>query len=436
MDLITLDFETYYDREYSLSKMTTEEYIRDPRFQVIGVSTKVNDEPAVWVTGKASDVLAHLRQFDWDNAMMLCQNTMFDGAIMTWRCGIKPKALADTMLMSRALHGVEVSHSLKALAERYGVGQKGTEVLNALGKRRTDFTASDLASYGRYCVNDVELTYDIFQRMMAAGFPRDELKLIDLTLRMFTDPVLELDRAHLEKHLVEVVARKEKLLSEAGIEDKKDLMSNQKFADMLRGLGVEPPMKVSPTTGKETFAFAKGDEEFIALTEHEDDRVQALMAARLGNKSTIEETRTQRFIDIAKRGPLPVPIRYYAAHTGRWGGCLVADTAVLVFDKHRGLCEKRIVDVLLDDLVWDGVEFVAHEGVVFSGFSEVIEWDGITGTGDHVVFTDAGEISLRDAYEGKHNLSIGGIPSSNDVDAARRRVGIDKTQNQVSLPVR
>ena len=339
MDLITVDMETYYDREYSLSKMTTEEYIRDPRFQVIGVSTKVNDEPAVWVTGKASDVLAHLRSLPWDNAMMLCQNTMFDGAIMTWRCGIKPKALADTMLMSRALHGVEVSHSLKALAERYGVGQKGTEVLDALGKRRTDFTASDLAAYGRYCVNDVELTYDIFQRMMAAGFPRDELKLIDLTLRMFTDPVLELDRAHLEKHLVEVVARKEKLLSEAGIEDKKDLMSNPKFAMMLNMLGVTPPMKVSPTTGKETFAFAKGDEEFLALLEHEDDRVQALMAARLGNKSTIEETRTQRFIDIAKRGPLPVPIRYYAAHTGRWGG---ADKINLQNLPSRGPNAKQI----------------------------------------------------------------------------------------------
>jgi DNA polymerase len=45
-----------------------------------------------------------------------------------------------------------------------------------------------------------------------------------------------------------------------------------------------------------------------------------LVAARLGNKTTLEETRTQRFIDIAKRGRMPVPLKYYAAHTGRWGG--------------------------------------------------------------------------------------------------------------------
>ena len=320
MDLITLDFETYYDRDYSLSKMTTEEYIRDPRFQVIGVSTKVNDEEPVWVTGKASEVLAHLHSLPWDNAMMLGQNTMFDGAIMTWRCGIKPKALADTMLMSRALYGVEVSHSLKAISERLGIGAKGTEVANAIGKRRTDFTPEQLARYGEYCRQDTNLTYMAFKLFMDMGFPRDELKLIDLTLRMFTDPVLELDRAHLESHLTGVLERKQKLLTEAGITDKKDLMSNNKFADMLIELGVEPPMKVSPTTGKDTYAFAKGDEDFVALLEHEDDRVQTLMAARLGNKSTIEETRTERFIGIAKRGPLPVPIRYYAAHTGRWGG--------------------------------------------------------------------------------------------------------------------
>ena len=320
MRLITLDMETYYDKEYSLSKMTTEEYIRDPRFQVIGVSTMVGDQEPVWVSGPASTIMAHLRALPWDDAMLLCQNTMFDGAILSWRCGIKPKALADTMLMSRAIYGVEVSHSLKAIAERLGIGIKGTEVLNALGKRRTDFTEEQLADYGQYCINDVALTHHAFHRFMGMGFPKGELKLIDVTLRMFTDPMLELDRAHLEAHLKTVTENKATLLESAGITDKKELMSNPKFAELLRGLGVEPPMKISPTTGKETYAFAKSDEEFVALAEHEDYRVQTLVAARLGNKSTLEETRTQRFIDIAKRGSLPVPIRYYAAHTGRWGG--------------------------------------------------------------------------------------------------------------------
>jgi DNA polymerase len=110
------------------------------------------------------------------------------------------------------------------------------------------------------------------------------------------------------------------MLIEAGVTDKKDVMSNAKFADMLRACGVEPPTKISAKTGKEAFAFAKTDQDFLALQEHDDLKVQTLVAARLGNKSTIEETRTQRFIDIGRRGTLPIPLRYYAAHTGRWGG--------------------------------------------------------------------------------------------------------------------
>ena len=90
------------------------------------------------------------------------------------------------------------------------------------------------------------------------------------------------------------------------------------FAEALRQLGVEPPTKISPTTGKETWAFAKTDEAFKALEDHPDEDVQALVAARLGLKSTIEETRTETLIDYAIRGLFPIALRYYGAHTGRW----------------------------------------------------------------------------------------------------------------------
>ena len=318
MDLITLDFETYYDREFSLSKLTTEAYVRDPRFEVIGVGVKVNGAETEWASGTHEQIKEYLDSFDWSDAMLLCHNTMFDGAILNWRFGIRPKVYADTMCIARAIHGVETSASLKAVSEKYGIGQKGTEVVQALGKRREDFTPAELSRYGDYCVNDVDLTYKLFT-IMAKDFPRKELKLIDLTLRMFIQATLELDRGLLEQHLTETRDRKDELLESAGVV-KEDLMSNPKFAELLKSLGVEPPMKESPATGKQTFAFAKSDEAFKALAEHEDPQVQALVAARLGTKSTLEETRTQRFIDIAKRGTLPVPVRYYAAHTGRWGG--------------------------------------------------------------------------------------------------------------------
>jgi len=319
VDLITVDFETYYSKDFSLSKLTTEEYIRDPRFEIIGVAVKVNNGPTEWASGTHEEFREYFNDFDWANSMVLAHNTMFDGAILSWLFDIRPRAWADTMCMGRGLHGVEVGASLRALSERYEVGEKGTEVLDALSKRREDFTASELDKYGDYCINDVELTYKLFS-IMSQSFPKKELKIIDCTLRMFIEARLELDLGLLEQHLISIRDRKDELLEAANITDKKQLMSNEKFAELLIEQSVVPPTKKSPATGKKTYAFAKTDEGFKALAEHDNVNVQALVAARLGNKSTLEETRTQRFIDIAKRGTLPVPVRYYAAHTGRWGG--------------------------------------------------------------------------------------------------------------------
>ena len=318
MDLITLDFETYYDKEYSLKKLTMEEYVRDPRFEVIGVAIKVNNEETEWASGTHEQLSKYLQAFDWENSMVLAHNTMFDGAILNWHYDIMPRVYTDTMCIARAVHGVENSASLRALSEKYNIGTKGQEILNTLGKRREQFQDSELDKFGDYCVNDVDLTYKLFLKM-GKDFPKKELKLIDLTLRMFIEPTLDLDLTLLESHLTETRQRKEDLLTSAAVE-RDDLMSNPKFAELLKSLDVEPPTKISPTTGKETLALAKSDEGFKALQEHPDERVQQLVAARLGNKSTLEETRTQRFIDISKRGLLPVPVRYYAAHTGRWGG--------------------------------------------------------------------------------------------------------------------
>jgi DNA polymerase I-like protein with 3'-5' exonuclease and polymerase domains len=316
--IITLDFETYYDKAFSLTKLTTEEYIRDDQFEVIGVAVAIDNEQPEWFSGTQADTKAFLKKFDWENALALAHNMQFDGAILNWHFGIKPKGYLDTLCMARAVHGVDAGGSLKALAERYQVGVKGDEVIRAEGKRRTDFYDVDLDLYGKYCINDVAITYDLF-KILAKTFPTKELKVIDTTLKMFIQPSLVLDKTMLEEHLENVKNLKAKLLDTAQA-DIDDLMSSDRFAELLKALGVVPPTKISARTGKEAWAFAKTDEEFKALLEHTDPRVQALVSARLGNKTTLEETRTQRFIDISSRGLLPVPIKYYAAHTGRWGG--------------------------------------------------------------------------------------------------------------------
>ena len=316
--IITIDFETYYDKDFSLSKLTTEEYIRDDRFEVIGVAVKVDDNETEWFSGTHEETKSFLDGFNWGSSFVVAHNAMFDAAILTWNFGIFPMAWLDTLSMGRALHGLEISSALASLAKYYELGEKGDEVVNALGKRRVDFDPHGLYLYGNYCRNDVELTYALLKKLIQK-FQKPELKLIDITIKMFSEPVLQLDLPLLETHLGEVKDRKEKLLQSVQ-QDRESLMSNQKFAELLKNLGVEPPTKISPTTGKETLAMAKSDEGFKALAEHPDERVQALVAARLGNKSTLEETRTERFIAIAKRGSMPVPLQYYAAHTGRWGG--------------------------------------------------------------------------------------------------------------------
>ena len=318
MNIITIDFETYYGKDLGFKTHTTEEYVRHEDFEVIGVAVAVNDEEPTWFSGPGNEIKAFLNKFDWDNSFALAHNTQFDGAILNWVFKIQPKGYLDTLCMARALHGVEAGGSLKVLAEQYKIGVKGTEVNDAYDKRRQDFTPEALEQYGSYCRNDVGLCKALFNIFMDK-FPVKELKVIDITLRMFVEPTLRLNLPMLESHLETVKERKAKLLAAAQA-DKDSLMSNDKFAELLKMLKVEPPTKISARTGKQAWAFAKTDEDFKALLEHPDPRVQALVSARLGNKTTLEETRTQRFIDIALRGSLPVPIKYYAAHTGRWGG--------------------------------------------------------------------------------------------------------------------
>lgn len=331
MSLITLDFETFYDSKIKLGfrHQTTEEYVRDSRFEVIGVGVKVDDGPTVWHTGSHEEISAHLKTYDWDGSALLCHNTLFDACILSWHFGIKPMFLLDTLSMARAIHGVEAGGSLKALALRYGIGEKGEEVIAAEGKRRADFSEAELHRYGEYCKNDVDLTLRLYL-ILSSAFPENEEKLIDMTLRMFTEPAFYVDDALLQARLEEVQQEKGDLLKslmermKCDTEEavRKKLASNKQFAALLEEHGVKAPMKVSKTTGKDTYALAKNDEGFLALTEHEDEFIQQLCAVRLGTKSTIEESRIQRFIDVGKRnkGRLPIPLKYYGAHTGRWAG--------------------------------------------------------------------------------------------------------------------
>jgi DNA polymerase len=383
MQLVTLDFETYYDVGFSLSGLTTEEYIKDERFQVIGVSIKLDQSEAKWYTG--DQVKEALDNIDWKNSALLCHNTQFDGAILSFRYNIIPSLYLDTLCMARAIHGVDVGGSLAFLVEKYNLGRKGTEVVDAKGKRLEDFTSQDLAQYGEYCKNDTELTHKLFQ-ILAPDFPENEVKLIDLTLRMYTEPVLEVDDALLQDRLDDIQTEKSQLLQglmkrlECDTEEcvRAKLASNKQFAELLIELGITPPTKISPTTDKETYALAKGDTGFLELTEHEDPFIQELCRVRLGTKSTIEESRIERFIGIGARnkGKLPIPLKYYGAHTGRWAGSDKVNFQNLPARDKKKKALKNAVIAPEDYQVinCDSSQIEARVLVWLAGQEDIVEW--------------------------------------------------------------
>lgn len=309
-----LDFETRWHRKhYTLSKMTTEEYIRNNEFKAFGASWKyLGEGNAVWVTHtKLPEFFASI---DWDNTAVLAHNAQFDVAILSWVYGHQPAFIYDSLSMARALRGVEQGNSLAKLAEEFGLPDKGKAVHSTDGlPELPPHIEQELADY---CNHDVWLCEQVFTRLID-GFPKKELRLIDMTLRMFINPLLELDQEMLNEAIEEEKATREALLGRLGIEEAA-LASNNKFADVLLGLGVAAPTKVSKTTGRKTLALAKNDALFQALLNSEREDVAAICEARLAVKSTLERTRAQRFLDISSRGRLPVPLNYYGAHTGRW----------------------------------------------------------------------------------------------------------------------
>lgn len=332
MDAVVLDFETFYGDGYSLSlkDATTESYVRDPRFKVHGVGIKINNGPSRWVT--ARHVPAVLNRLNLENRILVGHNLQFDGAILGWHYGIYPKYYIDTLALSRALVGPHIPrHGLKYVAQELCGVTKMDELSKSYNIR--DLPPHIEERVADYCVGetrlnpitnqweagDTELTWMVFKKLFP-HFPKSEVPSLDWTIRAFTDPKLLLDTERLEQYLKDLAVQKQKALADAGLDSREILMSNPKFAAALENLGVTPPTKITKV-GKITFAFAKTDEGLKDLLDHPNEDVQALVAARLEHKSTIEETRAAAYLAASQRGPWPVAYNYAGAQvTQRYSG--------------------------------------------------------------------------------------------------------------------
>jgi hypothetical protein len=320
---IVLDFESAWcSKTYTLRKMTTEEYVRDPRFRAWGVCVKEvgsADKPK-WL--RDGEIRKWAKTIDWSKTAVLAHNAQFDVTVLSWIYGVHPCFIFDTLSMARAKRGVEAGNSLEKLAEAFELPAKGNALTSTDGILEGPLDPLVEQELADYCRHDTWLCEQIFLRLLE-DYPKSELRLIDLTLKMYTRPLLELDAEMLEKAIDEERETREGLLQRLGVEEA-ELASNAQFAELLKQLGVQPPMKKKKPTKKTphpvgmNFAFAKTDAMFQALVNGDREDVALLCEARLKVKSTTERTRAQRFLDIARRGRLPVPLSYYGALSGRW----------------------------------------------------------------------------------------------------------------------
>lgn len=347
MEYLTLDFETYYAKDYSLSKkgVTTQDYVMDDRFEALMVSVKWGDNPTQVLDGE--DMVKFIRNTDWSNVAMINHNAAFDASILWWRFGVQPAMLIDTMSMAQCL-GVPLLTGSASLAKciqllrdaGYDLPPKGDEVVNAMDKRRVDFSPAEWEAYKQYCKTDTDITWYLF-KVLRQYVPDDEMKYHDIILRCFTEPMLTVHRPTVEYELARVRAYKAAQVQEACrllncTQDQLTavLRSNDKFAYLLRLLGgiteeeMEQgkagsfiiPMKVSKTTGKKTYAFGKTDEGFKVLCEESPPAVQAVCQARLAAKSSIDETRCETFLKYESYKFLPMGYKIGGAHTNRMSG--------------------------------------------------------------------------------------------------------------------
>lgn len=316
----SVDYETYYSSEYSLRSkhLTMTDYIRHEEFEVQSVAVRHSSwrKPRVVPGYEARDLL---NDIDWSSTAFLGHHTQFDGLITTHHFDIEPVFWLDTLSMSRAISGVDENHGIAVACPRWGIQGKvrGSALVAVKGIRLANMPPAVLKQLMLYNGDDCESTFQLFLKL-SKFIPEDELRIIDQTMRMYCEPLLELNEQVLRELHAREVSRRQQAIVTAET-DKATLGSSERFAGLLRSLGVIPPTKLSRRTGKMAYAFARTDLEFKELLEHPDERVRAAVEARLRTKSALIENRSERLLNRVGL-PTPVYLGYWAARTGRWGG--------------------------------------------------------------------------------------------------------------------
>ena len=364
--LVVIDFETYWDsKTYTLSKMGPIEYVRNEKFTPqLCAFTLSNGSCCV-----DCSVVEHERlRTTFENLdthdVAWCGHNMhgFDSLILSEFFDFHPQKIYDTIAMMRWTGLSRVCReSHAALTEFLGNGNKAAGTVVSDHKQwPDDFTPEERAFFIQYCKDDAGQCYQNAQAMLPYMTP-DALRFMSITARMATEPSFVLDEDLLLEYLSDLDAAADKarqeLMALFSFQTNADMLaalrSADKFADMLRSLGVEPPLKESaaktktkreklqlaadagrPGAAEElenmqpvmTYAFSKTDVDFVLMQDHPDPRVALLVRTRLQLNSSIDRSRAETLLKFARmHKPLPIMLGAWLAHTGRYSAGASAD---------------------------------------------------------------------------------------------------------------
>ena len=95
MDTYIIDFETAFSSENTLSKCSIEEYVRSPKFEVIGLGVQDMEGRTEWKTGQ------RIRDFflvaEKQEAAVICHHAQFDRFIAQPRLWLQACLLSMTL---------------------------------------------------------------------------------------------------------------------------------------------------------------------------------------------------------------------------------------------------------------------------------------------------------------------------------------------------
>jgi len=327
-NIVTLDFETYWDDGYSLSKQEwpTVRYVNSDKFEATGLGIRAEDRTGFYspdLIKKALKVLQEKYGKNLENCVVVMQNAFFDALILEHHYNLTPKYILDTKQIASFLEARK-SHHLKDMAEEYGLRPKG-DTKQFKGLHWNDMTEEQWKALSEYCRNDVDLTAKLFRRMLPlVTNPELELPLMNHTTQLFLQKNFKFDFMLAMKLKREMEKQADKIVKELGHTQK--IISGNKTFFVLMQEALPPGERVPMKQGKKKMipAFAKDDEGMKALLDHSDIKVRKLAEARQAVKSwPLHIKRVHNMIRQAEAsdGYFRIPLKYAGAHTIRWSGC-------------------------------------------------------------------------------------------------------------------